>query len=105
MIGVSPFLGFPYYRNYNKYNSYNSHDINTFGNYNYKNNINEKENIKNNDFKKINNTSKNKKDYFEIFGLKLYLDDILLLCLIFFLYNEGVKDTELFISLILLLLS
>lgn len=44
-------------------------------------------------------------DYFEIFGLKLYFDDILLICIIFFLYNEGVKDQGLFIALILLLLS
>lgn len=43
--------------------------------------------------------------FFELFGLKLYFDDILLICLIFFLYQEGVKDDELFISLILLLLS
>ena len=42
---------------------------------------------------------------FEIFGIKLYFDDILLICLIFFLYNEGVKDQFLFIALILLLLS
>lgn len=43
--------------------------------------------------------------FFEIFGLKLYFDDILIICLLFFLYEEGVKDQELFISLILLLLS
>lgn len=43
--------------------------------------------------------------FFEVFGLKLYFDDILLICLLFFLYEEGVKDQELFISLILLLLS
>lgn len=42
---------------------------------------------------------------FEIFGIKLYSDDILILCLLFFLYQEGVKDQSLFISLILLLLS
>lgn len=42
---------------------------------------------------------------FEIFGIKLHYDDILLICLIFFLYNEGVKDESLFIALILLLLS
>lgn len=42
---------------------------------------------------------------FEIFGIKLYFDDILLVCLIFFLYNEGVQDPYLFIALILLLLS
>ena len=44
-------------------------------------------------------------DFFEIFGLKLYFDDILLICIIFFLYNEGVKDQWLFVTLILLLLS
>ena len=42
---------------------------------------------------------------FEIFGITLHFDDILLICLLFFLYNEGVHDTLLFISLILLLLS
>lgn len=42
---------------------------------------------------------------FEILGIKLYFDDILLICLIFFLYNEGVQDQYLFIALILLLLS
>lgn len=42
---------------------------------------------------------------FQIFGINLYFDDILLVCLIFFLYQEGVKDESLFIALILLLLS
>lgn len=55
---------------------------------------------------KNNSKSKSETNYFfELFGLKLYFDDILLICLIFFLYQEGVKDDELFISLILLLLS
>lgn len=44
-------------------------------------------------------------DFFEIFGLKLYFDDILLICMIFFLYNEGVQDQMLFVALILLLIS
>lgn len=42
---------------------------------------------------------------FEIFGIKLYFDDLLIIALIFFLYNEGVSDNLLFISLVLLLLS
>lgn len=42
---------------------------------------------------------------FQIFGIDLYYDDILLVCLILFLYQEGVKDEGLFIALILLLLS
>lgn len=43
--------------------------------------------------------------FFELFGIKLYFDDILLICMIFFLYSEGVEDQMLFIALILLLLS
>lgn len=42
---------------------------------------------------------------FEILGLKLYLDDIIILSLLFFLYKEGVQDEMLFIVLILLLVS
>lgn len=60
------------------------------------------------DLNKKNNSKSNPNTdsyFFELFGLKLYFDDILLICLIFFLYQEGVKDDELFISLILLLLS
>lgn len=52
---------------------------------------------------KKNNSKENY--FFELFGLKLYFDDVLIICLLFFLYQEGVKDEELFISLILLLLS
>ena len=71
----------------NNYNSLNTED----------DNLSKKNNSKKSD--------SNSDYFFEIFGLKLYFDDILLICLIFFLYQEGVKDDELFISLILLLLS
>lgn len=47
----------------------------------------------------------NDKPLFQIFGINLFFDDILLICLIWFLYDEGVKDEGLFIALILLLLS
>ena len=47
----------------------------------------------------------NEAPMFEIFGIKLYFDDILLVCLLLFLYEEGADDPWLFISLILLLLS
>ena len=47
----------------------------------------------------------NNDNCFEIFGITLHFDDILIICLLFFLYNEGVKDQLLFISLIMLLLS
>lgn len=41
----------------------------------------------------------------EIFDIKLYFDDILILSLLLFLYKEGVNDEMLFICLILLLLT
>ncbi len=44
------------------------------------------------------------KPIFEILGIELYLDDIIILGLLFFLYKEGVQDEMLFIALILLLL-
>ena len=42
---------------------------------------------------------------FEILGLKIFLDDALIICLLFFLYQEKVKDDGLFIILVLLLLT
>lgn len=67
----------------------------------------EKESIKPNkiESKEERSCEEESRECFEIFGIKLFFDDILLICLIFFLYNEGVKDQYLFISLILLLLS
>ncbi len=38
-------------------------------------------------------------------GLKLYLDDLIILSILYFLYKEDVKDDMLFILLILLLIS
>lgn len=53
-----------------------------------------------------NKSNNNNDNYlFDLFGLKLYTDDVLLVSLIYFLYSEGVKDENLFIVLILLLLS
>lgn len=53
-----------------------------------------------------NKSNSNDNDYlFDLFGLKLYFDDILILSLLFFLYVEGIKDDMLFTSLLLLLLS
>lgn len=41
---------------------------------------------------------------FEVFGIKLFLDDIIIVGLLFFLYQEGVQDEMLYIALILLLI-
>ena len=51
------------------------------------------------------NKDTNDNVFFEILGIKLSYDDILLIFLIFFLYTEGVKDDFLFIALVLLLIS
>ena len=42
---------------------------------------------------------------FEVFGIELYLDDIIILGLLFFLYQEGVQDELLFLALFLLLVA
>ncbi len=47
----------------------------------------------------------NEEPIIEILGISLYLDDIIILGLLFFLYQEGVKDYMLFLALIMLLLS
>lgn len=66
----------------------------------------ENTNLKNsNDKNKSSRSDLDDEPFFEILGIKLYLDDLIILCLLFFLYQEGVKDEILFISLILLLLS
>lgn len=42
---------------------------------------------------------------FEIFGIKIYLDDLVILGILFFLYQQNVKDEMLYIILLLLLFS
>lgn len=53
----------------------------------------------------INGFSNCDEPIIELLGIKLYLDDIIILCILFILYKEDVKDEMLFISLILLLMS
>lgn len=123
---------FPFYRNYYRpqapsYNSMQSHiSNNSYGSkdrmpYNssimpdtfaHSNNISKNQHTnsdKDNDcknFKAKNKSNKNNDNFlFDLFGLKIYSDDVLLVSLIYFLYSEGVKDDSLFLVLILLLLS
>lgn len=129
MMYNSPFSDIPYYKKFSNSNNYinnnysnNSYPFNKnissiYRNNNYYNNCFPSQIYKNNNsnynnplhekdtFKKTIIEENKEPEIFEIFGLKLYFDDILLICLIFFLYNEGIKDYYLFISLILLLLS
>lgn len=112
-----PYMGFPfpYYKNTPKYsqnfppsNFIQSSNNKCYPNENVSDSIYSSEpNIQNNCFNECKkNKSNNNTDYlFDLFGLKLYTDDVLLVSLIYFLYSEGVKDESLFIVLILLLLS
>lgn len=65
------------------------------------------QNVKNkpNMQKKEDTRNSEEEPIFELFGIKLYFDDVLIIALIFFLYSEGVQDNFLFIALVLLLLS
>lgn len=115
-----PPFNFPFYfNNYKKsQNLYNSsifntsvHNTKNLNNipYNTANNSLNKQpsNNTNNDIfiKKASETVEASEAFFEIFGLKLFFDDILIICILFFLYTEKVHDDELFICLILLLLT
>ena len=42
---------------------------------------------------------------FELFGIKIYNDDLIILGVLFILYHEDVHDDELFIALLFLLIS
>ncbi len=103
-----PPFHFPYYfnTNFRRNHYYKSHLSPTQSSNSYSSlqNINSNLNIPP-DNKKNNSKSNYDNYFFELFGIKLYFDDVLLISLLFFLYEEGVKDNELFFSLVLLLLS
>ena len=97
-----PFYDFlnPYYKNYGYYPNYNQ---NKFRNHVFPTITNG--NHISSEHLQIDKENLTEDSFFEIMGLKLYLDDILLISLLFFLYNEGVQDESLFIALVLLLLT
>lgn len=109
MMFSYPYFNFPYYQRYSRY-GYRYPNSNCSAGFTSTNTKKHAENAvhkeKENTVKK-EEPSSNIEDspLFQIFGINLYFDDILLVCLIFFLYQEGVKDESLFIALILLLLS
>ena len=47
----------------------------------------------------------NQSPFFSFLGFNLYSDDILILCILFSMYKDGIKDEMLFICLLLLLFS
>ena len=101
-----PYYGYPYnyYKYYNHYNNLNQQiaksEIDNSG---------KKESITNSE--PISNTNNSKRSsnsdqaIFEIMGIKLYLDDLIILGVLYFLYEQNVKDEMLYIILFLLLIS
>lgn len=116
-----PYWNFPYYNNYyrRKYYSNPNPKINPneykksegFENSKNvqqssdKNNEDKNSTTRTNSSSTNNSYSFNDEPYLNILGLDLFSDDILILCILLFLYTEGIKDEMLFICLILLLLS
>lgn len=117
-----PYFGFPnfYRRPYYAYPQGYYNDLNTSssktdlsssnsyseGTISTDNAINGDNSDKNADVNRVfHQKNPNNSYFFELFGLKLYFDDILIICLLYFLYSEEVKDEGLFIALILLLIT
>lgn len=112
-------FNFPYFYNYRRPYVPNSNNMyyknNNFENFNNQQQSVPKKNIeKNNSYVKEQKNSEDSNNdnrsetsdcFFEIFGLQLHFDDVLIMCILFFLYVEEVQDYELFLCLILLLIS
>lgn len=111
---------FQYYNPYRKPYYYNNYRPNYNRNFTSTNLSNYAQNISNNNLTFENNdtiennvnknenrskTNPNEEVWLDILGIKLYFDDVLILSLLFFLYQEEVKDEGLFLALILLLIS
>ena len=119
MVNPFPFSFQPPYRKKNS-NYYPPHFQGGVNNPNLQNDIKKQKHNNSDNFKNFksssnynttskkiieNNNAQDSGEIFEIFGLKLHFDDLLIICLLFFLYEEDVKDTYLYIVLIMLLLS
>lgn len=119
-----PFSNYNHRRVNNYYSPYNNLHNSNLNNNNFKENsyfpsVSSKQTQGNFDYSLNNNNSIKNDNYnikneyindsnnniFEIFGLKLAFDDLLIIAMLFFLYKEEVKDTYLYMALILLLLT
>lgn len=88
-------------KNYSHINNFHSNNIgknSSFSNY-------EKQDCEKKGEIKEEDDNRSYEQFFEIFGVKLFFDDLLILALLFFLYKEEVNDSYLFIVLFILLLS
>ena len=126
-----PYFGYPYHNPYYKYyrspsnyvniqkNAYNSkltetsEENSTTSQNSIDNKAIYKEENFENDYKEnvqracnsLDNNNESDKPIFELFGIKLYSDDLIILAVLFLLYEQNVKDEMLYIILFLLLFS
>lgn len=101
-----PYYGYPYnyYKYYNHYNNLNQQIAKSeIDNSEKKESITNSEPISNTNNSK--HSSNSDQAIFEIMGIKLYLDDLIILGVLYFLYEQNVKDEMLYIILFLLLIS
>jgi hypothetical protein len=114
MIYNYPYFGFPNY--YGQVNNTIKHSSNNCANYNTSfNNCPPYSSIKKNSTASYKNETsyyenKEKKEtsqspFLTLLGIPFYFDDILLICVILFLYSEDIDDSYLMLVLLLLLMS
>ena len=100
-----PYFGYPFHNPY--YSNFNNMPNNFKDQHQTMKHF---ENTNTNEFSSHNNEKKEPPSngaspVFEIFGIKLFLDDLIILGILFFLYQQNVKDEMLYIILFLLLFS
>ena len=91
-----PYFGYPYHNPYYKYYRNPNNYVNIQKNCD--------ENVQR-ACNSLDNNNDSDKPIFELFGIKLYSDDLIILTVLFLLYEQNVKDEMLYIILFLLLFS
>ncbi len=101
-----PFYGYPYSNPYYRYQKQYMNDFKNSQMDKTENSITNSKKISNTINQKLNKQiSTDDEVLFEIFGIKIYMDDLIIIGLLYFLYQENVKDEMLYIVLFLLLFS
>lgn len=100
-----PFYGYPYSYPYYRYQMQTPTQVQATENKNESKRDSVINSNKLNNTINSNSSSDSEDAIFEIFGIKLYLDDLIILGVLFFLYQQNVNDQMLYIILFLLLFS
>ena len=94
-----PFYSYPYNNPYYKYYNKSTNNVQNLNNKKEESSITNSPRISNT----TNQNSNDTQPIFEIWGIKLYTDDLIIIGLLYFLYQQNVKDEMLYIILFLLL--